>query len=352
MMIARFLRWSITLALMVLIAACSIVEPPGPPSLQTQFESSFTLTAESPVIVRTLAYQATPGAMKVQSVSGYVEVVGKGGGGPGGETHDDVWISIIDAETGRSSEGQDGIGHASVDGWGHYAPCDGMPVIEGTGLRPDPGPPCSARWTVIARWLDPQAGVEIPLELNGNMRASARDIPRSSEPFSLDTFSIAAADGPTFTGVPAVTRAAVTGSARITPSSSPETHHYFLRVPAALLGAAGGYPRLGRIFVGTTVTEWTGPPVDARVSLSIGGRVTEPYGSSAGELDWLELCKSQADCELPVDVTVKYWQSEGSGKTAQPDGVMALDWRVEARLEDFSDNAAMPATLELVPSAG
>jgi hypothetical protein len=341
-------RWAAIAVVALTVSACSIVEPPGPPNVVTKFESSFSLTADQPVVVRTLEYTATPGEMAVRSISGYIEVVGKGGGGPGGETHDDVWISIFNAETGKSSEDVDGIGHASVDGWGHYAPCDGVAVIASGALRPDPGPPCTARWTVVARWLDPAPGADIPLELNGNMRAYARDVPRASNLFALLTFSIAQRGDPTFSGAPATSRAGVTGSARVTPTSAPQTMHYLLRVPAALLHGPAAYPRLGRIFVGSTVGEWSGPPADARVSLSIGGRVTEPYGSTAGELDWLGLCKPDVTCELPVDVTVSFWESTGSGKTSPPDGVMALEWRVEARLEDFSANATMPVGLELV----
>jgi hypothetical protein len=81
--------------------------------------------------------------------------------------------------------------------------------------------------------------------------------------------------------------------------------------------------------------------------LKIADRVTDPYGGTAGELDWLPLCRPGVTCELPIDVTVSYWESQGSGKTPMPGGFMALDWTVEARLEDFSANATMPAELEL-----
>jgi hypothetical protein len=349
---ARFLQRAAAFCSLLLVAGCVwIDEPPyqGPPEARTAVTNGFTLTADAPVVVRTLEYRVTPGAMAVAAVESYLGVVHQGAGGVGGTPHDDVWISIINAETGRSSEREHGIGHASVDGWGHSPSCDGEPVVASGKRRPDPAAPCSARWTVIVRWLDPRAGTEIPLELHGNMRAIARAIPSpSAAAFTLDRFAITAVETPSFAGAPALTRAQVTGSRRVTPSSVPETTRFVLRVPAALLGSAPRYPRLGRIFVGSTVTDWSGQPSHARVKLSIRDRETDVYGSIAGEFDWLDLCDPGADCELPVDVTISFWESVGSGRTAPPNGFMALQWRVEARLEDFSAGAAMPASLELV----
>jgi hypothetical protein len=336
---------------LLLVAGCVwIDEPPyqGPPDARTYSTSTFSLTADAPVVVRTLEYRVTPGAMAVGAVESYLSVVAKGSGGVGGTPHGDVWVSIINAETGGSADREHGIGHASVDGWGHGPRCDGAPVVASGPRRPDPAGPCSARWTVIVRWLDPRAGAEIPLELHGNMRAIARDVPQPSAPLSLDTFAITPVEAPAFIGAPAMTRAAVTGSRRVTPSSVPETSHFVLRVPKVLLGSIARYPRLGRIFVGSTVTDWSGQPSHARVKLSIRDRETDVYGSIAGEFDWLDLCDPGADCELPVDVTISFWESVGSGRTAPPNGSMELDWRVEVRLEDFSAGATMPASLELV----
>ena len=325
------------------------MEPPGPPNVRADFHDTFKLTADAPVAVRTVEFTAIPGAMAVRGVGGYLEVVSDGGGGPGGVVHDDVWVSILDVESGGSSDSVTGNGHASVDGWGHAVSCGGVPALASPEIAPNPQPTCHARWTVVARWLDPKPGVEVPLELNGRVSADARSLPGPSETFSLSTLSVKRFDAPTFDGLPAMTQARVKGSARITPTSPPETRHFVLRVPAALLlKDAALYPSLGRIFVGTTVTDWTGPPVDARVTLTIGDRVTAPYGGTAGELDWLPLCRLRVTCELPVDVTVSYWETQGSGKTPTPGGFMALDWTIEARLEDFSPKATMPAGLELV----
>lgn len=92
----------------LLLAGC-IVEPPGPPSITTEFiGAQFTLTDDQPVAVRALEFGAEPGAMAVAGVEGYIEVVSKGGGGPFGPHHDDVWLSILDADSGQASDAPDG----------------------------------------------------------------------------------------------------------------------------------------------------------------------------------------------------------------------------------------------------
>src|SRR5690242_19190949 len=83
------------------IAACGIVEPPGPPSTTTDLAKiQFQLTNEQPVVVRALDLVAVAGEMPVSGIEGFVSVNDQGGHGSLGKTHDDVWISILNSETG------------------------------------------------------------------------------------------------------------------------------------------------------------------------------------------------------------------------------------------------------------
>lgn len=338
---------SMLIAVALTGAGCVITEPPGPPMALTTFHDEFTLTADAPVAIRTVAYAATPGTLAMSGAEGYIEVVGRGGGGPGSQTHDDVWVSILDVESGGSTDYIYGNAHASVDGWGHSVGCAGAPAIGASPLVPDRTSACHSSWMVVARWLDPIRGADVPLDVNGRLRAFAAAYPSPGQTFALSTFAVERASAPTFSGQPATTSAQLTGSARITPSSTPTTRHLTLRVPAALLAASTRFPRLGRIFIGTKVTGWSGPPDEARVTMTIRDRTAAPYGSIASEFDWLTLCMPGADCVLPIDLTVAYWESTGSGKSPSPDGFMALDWTMQARLEDFSSTGSMPAQLQL-----
>ncbi|HJP88255.1 MAG TPA: hypothetical protein VJ850_04405 [Candidatus Limnocylindrales bacterium] len=331
----------------LLIGACAI-EPPGPRYTTTNFDATFELTAERPVVVKTLDFRARQGSTEISSVEGFVTVTGPSGGGPSSDVHDDVWVSIVNTASGQSTDGTSGIGHASVDGWGHGVRCDGAPKLVDASIAPDPSVPCESQWTVIVRWLTPQPSVTIPLRLSASMTAHAREFTATSDPLTLQAFSITEATEPAFAGAPALTEVRASGSARITPTSAAETKHFLLQIPAALTIGDAHYPRMGRLFLGTKVTAWTGPPDEGRVKVSIGDRSEDPYGGIAGELDWLSLCKPGADCELSTDVTTEYWESSGSGKTSSPNGAMSIDWTLVVRLEDYTPGATMPATLELV----
>lgn len=256
----------------LVVSACIIDERPGPPSVHARFDTTtFVLSAEHPVVTRTLRFRAVPGAMTVQLVETFLAVNGEGGGGPAGANHPDVWVSILDSATGASSDYGNGNGHASVDGWGHSPDCDGIP--------------CDRSWTVIARWLDPKADEEIPLELVATIRAGAKDVvAKGDPPFELEELSIVETPEPLFEGGYAVTRARVTGSARVGPASKPDVRHLVLRVPAVLLAGEPRLPRLGRIFLGTTVTDWSGRPVHLRATLSFADRL--PLHTAAPRARW------------------------------------------------------------------
>ena len=326
---------------MAVVAACE--GELGTSSAETEFGTTLTLTADRPVVTRSLDYIAEAGAQPAFGVDSHIEVVGVGGA-----FHPDVWLSILNLATGDSADRPEGIGHASVDGWSHGAPCDGQSVLEAGEFRSLPGPPCQARWTVIARWLAPQAGVEIPLELNGKMLAHATELYPDDEPFSLDVLAVTDAGVPLPVDGPAVTRAAFSGSTRLTLSSERETHRSLLRVPEALLDGDGDDLRLGRIFVGIDRTEWSGHPMTMRTELSIDGEVVASATAPISmERDWLARCEPGSDCELPITLTFEP-VSASEVATIPPDGAIAFDWVVEARFEDFGDGATVPAELELV----
>ena len=301
-----------------------------------------TLTADRPVVTHSLEYHAEAGAQPVNGIDGYIEVVGVDGA-----RHPDVWISILNLETGESVDRPEGIGGASVEGGGHSAPCDGKSKLS-TGEYPSlPMPPCQARWTVIARWLEPEKGVEIPLELNGRMRAHATELYREGD-FTLSTLAITDAGVPLRVDGPAVTRATVRGSTRLTLSSPRDTHRALLRVPEALLDGNGGALRLGRIFVGIDRTEWSGPPMAMRTVLSIDDEVAASASAPTSmERDWLARCEPGSDCELPITLTFEPI-SASEAATVPPEGVIAFDWVIEARFEHFAEGATVPAELELL----
>jgi hypothetical protein len=338
------LRWS-ALGLAVALAVVAACGPElGRSDVETEFGTTLTLTADHPVVTRSLDYIAEPGAQPVLGIDGYIEVVGVG------DTpfHPDVWVSILNLRTGDSVDRSDGIGSASVQGWGHSAPCDGKPLLDAGEQRDLPVPPCQARWTVIARWLEAAPGVEIPLELNARMRAYATELYPETQPFTLDALAITDAGVPLPVDGPAVTRAAVRGSTRFTPSSGRETHRFALRVPGALLDRAGGDLRLGRIFAGVDLTERSHLPISMRTQFSIDDDVVaSATAPTAMERDWLARCEPGSDCELQITLTFEP-TSSSEVATMPPDGVIAFDWVIEARFEDFGEGATVPAELELL----
>jgi hypothetical protein len=330
------------LVALLVVGAC-IEGELGRSSVVTEFGTTLTLTADHPVVTRSLDYVAEPGPKPVMGVDGYIEVVGVGDK----PFHPDVWLSILNLETRDSADRRDGIGSASVDGGGHYAPCDGKPALDDGEQRALPAPPCQARWTVIARWLDAEPGVEIPLELNARMRAHATELYPESDPFALDTLAITDAGIPLPIDGPAVTRRAEHGSTTFTSTSDRETHRYLLRVPAALVDGAGSGLRLGRIFVGIGLNERS-QPMSMRTELTIDDEVVASATAPISmERDWLARCAPGSACELPIMVTFEP-KSSSEVATMSPDGVVAFDWTIEARLEDFGEGATMPAELELI----
>jgi hypothetical protein len=339
----RRLRWSAPgIALAITFAGGCIGGELGTSSVETEFGTTLTLTADHPVVTRSVDYVAEPGALPVYGVDGHIEVVGVGDA-----RHPDVWISILNLESGDSVDRPEGIGSASVEGGGHGAPCDGKPTLDGGEYRSLPVPPCQARWTVIARWLEPEPGVEIPLELNGHMRAHATKLYPEGE-FTLDDFAVTDAGVPLPVDGPAVTRVAHDGSTRLTMSSERETYRSVLRVPRSLLESAGDDLHLGRIFVGIDVTEWSGPPMTMRTELRIDDEIVASATAPVSmERDWLSRCEPRSDCELPITLTFEPI-SASEVATMPPEGVIAFDWRVEARFEDFGDGATVPAELELL----
>jgi len=279
--------------------------------------------------------------MRVAGVEGYVEVVGKGGGGPGGIYHSDVWVTILNTETGESVESESGIGHASVDGWGHPAPCDGHRSTQ-TSVTP----PCRGRWTAIVRWLGPTAGVEVPLELNGWVRAFGDRSGMPAATLALETLTLSEVDEPRFDGAPAFTRATASGMLVVTPRTAPVAYKWQLRVPAADLVGPASYPRLGRLFAMPEVTEWTGPPSAADVTLTVGDVEAHGLSAIAEERDWLSQCQPSVDCTLPIELRFAY-ASSPEGATGATNGSSTIEWIVEARLEDYSNPSQTLAPIEL-----
>jgi hypothetical protein len=97
-------RSAVLVILAIGILGCSITEPPGPPSTGTTFGTTLTLTHDQPVAITSLAYSGRAGDQAVSGITGYIEVVGQGGGGPGSETHPDVGVSLLNVETGASTD--------------------------------------------------------------------------------------------------------------------------------------------------------------------------------------------------------------------------------------------------------
>jgi hypothetical protein len=337
------LRW-VALGFAAAVSSATSCGPElGTSSVKTEFGTTLTLTADHPIVTRSLDYMAAPGAKPVLGIDGHIEVRGVGAT----PFHPDVWLSILNLETGDSVDQSEGIGSASVDGGSHHAPCDGKPVLDAGELRDLPIPPCHARWSVIARWLDAEPGVEIPLELNASMLAHATELYTEGDPFTLDALAITDAGVPLPIDGPALTRRAYHGSTTLTSTSGRETHRYLLRVPEALLEGGSDDLHLGRIFVGIGLKERS-QPMSMHTELSIDDEVVATAGAPVSmERDWLARCRPGSDCELPVTVTFEP-RSSSEIATMSPDGVVAFDWTIEARFEDFGEGATMPAELELI----
>ena len=74
------------LGLVVAMAVVAACEELGTSSAETEFGTTLTLTADRPVVTRSLDYIAEAGAQPVFGVDGHIEVVGVGG-----TYHPDVW---------------------------------------------------------------------------------------------------------------------------------------------------------------------------------------------------------------------------------------------------------------------
>lgn len=330
------------------LAGCGITEPPPPPSAEARFVAPITLTAEAPVVVREIEFSAAPGTTGISSVEGFLRVTGPGGELPGQILLPDVWVTVIDPLTGRTPGEGYGVGHASIDGWGYGVPCAPAGAPAEAGGDPARDGSCSTRRTVIVRWLDPAAGAEVTLQIAANLTAHPNRFVDGDkfEP----SLAITELPDPSFDGVPALARVSLTGSAVVATSSPESSEELLLRIPASLLDGEPGYPRLGRLFFSSEITEATGPPASLRLALSIDDRTVDVYGGIAGEMDWLSLCEPGVDCELPITLTTRPWVSV-SQATAAPDGSMSIDWVVEARLEDHAPGAGLVGGLELLRSS-
>jgi hypothetical protein len=85
-----------------------------------------------------------------------------------------------------------------------------------------------------------------------------------------------------------------------------------------------------------------------RTELSIGDEVVASASSPISmERDWLARCEPGSDCELPITLTFAPI-SASEVATIPPEGVIAFDWVIEARFEDFGEGATVPAELELL----
>jgi hypothetical protein len=85
-----------------------------------------------------------------------------------------------------------------------------------------------------------------------------------------------------------------------------------------------------------------------RTELSIDDEVVASAGAPVSmERDWLARCLPGSDCQLPITLTFEP-KSSSETATMSPDGVIAFDWTIEARFEDFGEAATAPAELELL----
>jgi hypothetical protein len=251
------------------------------------------------------------------------------------DSNESTWISIIDPASGKSMERDSGLGHASIDGWGHFGAC------QPTG--------CDETWAVIVRWLAPRPGATLKARLGASLSVSARDVPdqtRTPPPLILDELSISPVQTLDFDGAPATSSASSSGSFRSTPSWRGETHRWTLHVPAGLLAEAVHYPRLGRVLIAEKVTEWSGVPAAFSTHLAVGDSTSDATGGPiALELDWMGGCRVGVDCEVPITVTFG-WSAVDS-RPIGSDPVMAADWTLEALLEDSTPGATVPPGLRL-----
>jgi hypothetical protein len=324
-------------ALVASVGACR-TEPPyrGPPTASAvPYQADFDLTVEHPVAIRGLRFVVDPGDQALGQATPSVFVRDRDDSTGFGDSKEDTWISIIDPASGKSWERDAGLGHASIDGWGHYGAC--------------PSTGCDETWAVIVRWLKPRPDATVKARLDASIDVSARDVPdqaRTTPPLILDELSVAQVGTLDFDGAPATTSGRASGSFRSTPTWPGETHRWTLHVPAALIGERARYPRVGRVLIAESVTEWSGAPAAFSTHLVVGDSTSDATGGPiALELDWSSGCRVAVDCDVPITVTFG-WSAVDS-RPIGSDPVMAADWYLVAMLEDSTPGATLPPGLQL-----
>jgi len=336
--VKRSIRTLIGLAALVASVGACRTEPPyhGPAGASaTPYQADFDLTAEHPVAIRGLRFVVDPGDQALGQATPSLFVHDRENANGFNDSNERTWISIIDPASGTSWERSSGLGHASIDGWGHYGAC----VATG----------CDETWAVIVRWLTPRSDASLKARLGASLDATARDTPdqtRTPPPLVLDELSVTPVQALDFDGAPATSSALDGGSFRSTPSWAGETHRWTLHVPAALLTEPARYPRLGRVLITENVTDWSGAPAAFSTHLVVGDTTSDASGGPiALELDWLSGCRVGVDCEVPISVTFG-WNTVDS-RPFGSDAVMAADWSLMAILEDSAPGATIPPGLRL-----
>ena len=89
----------------------------------TPYQADFDLTAEHPVAIRGLRFVVDPSDQALGQATPSLFVHDRENANGFNDSNESTWISIIDPASGKSWERESGLGHASIDGWGHYGAC-------------------------------------------------------------------------------------------------------------------------------------------------------------------------------------------------------------------------------------
>jgi hypothetical protein len=325
------------LAVAALVAGC-IVEKPGPETASATTAIPITLTAEQPVAVRAIRFQAEVGPQRVRAIelSLSTDLPDRA------QFRNDIWVSFVDPTSGGLVAGRT---------WAHA----GIGGPNGPGDCPLPG--CDETWVAIIRWLSPVPETTLEASLSARIDARAANDPRPSEPpFALARQEVGEVAVQEPRPEPAA-MATFPGSTRIDLATGqvPAARHLVVRVAADVVEQQRRYPNVGRLAFFAADSDRSSDRIGMRSTVFVNGLGgTSPSGlgglTGATEIDLLSLCATQGPCEIPVDIS---WTVVGrtNQDTVPPSGFATADWQLLATFLTPRGSLVDPGAITIVEAA-
>lgn len=312
-------------AVAAIVAVGCITEPPAPPSAKVEATLEWNLSANRPQVLRAIRIDARPGNEELASLEW-----GIGFRVPGGDpwTPPDLWLSVIDTSTGGMP---DGLGAANAGPFGSVVP--GSCPLDG----------CIRTLLVLSRWLSPDAQNALSVTADTTLVAYARDAPGRADPsFALERLDIEEEPTLRSDGPFEVRSAHVAAHEALKTGAGPVRRTFVLHASHAAVASARTASVVGRLrfWSTTSSTSHKAARGDGVVELADGRKIwSDGYGGY--ELDWLPHCPADGACDIPLTMTWAFLMTPRPA-TDPPDGLLELDWSLDARLEAL-DGTELPA---------